>query len=68
MWLHHNNPKHSFVKPYTLDRLVYYETYNNIRHAIAREKEVKGWRRAKKNDLVRKLNPKWEDLGMRMFA
>jgi putative endonuclease len=33
------------------------------RDAISREKEIKGWRREKKNDLVRKLNPKWEDLG-----
>jgi putative endonuclease len=68
LWHHRNTPKHSFVKRYKLDRLVYYETYNNARDAIAREKEIKGWRRQKKNDLVRKLNPKWEDLGMRMFG
>jgi putative endonuclease len=68
LWHHRNTTKHSFVKRYKLDRLVYYETYNNARDAIAREKEIKGWRRQKKNDLVRKLNPKWEDLGMRMFG
>ena len=46
-----------------MDRLVYYETYYDIRDAIAREKEIKKWRREKKNDLVLKLIPKWEDLG-----
>jgi predicted GIY-YIG superfamily endonuclease len=39
-------------------------------HAMqfSREKEIKGWRREKKNDLVRKLNPKWNDLGQRLFG
>ena len=48
--------------------MVYYESYGDIRAAISREKEIKGWRREKKNELVRTLNPKWEDLGMRMFG
>ena len=50
-----------------MDRLAYYETYYDVRDAIAREKEIKKWRREKKNDLVRKLNPKWEDFGKKLF-
>ena len=68
LWWHHNTEKNSFVKKYKLDRLVYYEVYHDIRDAIAREKQLKHWQRAKKNDLVRGLNPKWEDLGKRMFG
>jgi putative endonuclease len=68
LWYHINTPKNSFAKRYKVDRLVYYETYNDVRDAIAREKEIKGWRREKKNDLVRKLNPKWEDLSKKLFV
>ena len=68
LWHHANTAKRTFTKRYKVDRLVYYELYNDIRDAISREKEIKGWRREKKNDLVRTLNPKWEDLGMRMFG
>jgi len=50
-----------------VDRLVYYENYGDVRDAITREKEIKGWRREKKNALVRTLNPKWEDLGQKLF-
>ena len=63
LWFHANNEGRSFTKRYKIDRLVYYESYDDPRDAISREKEIKGWRREKKNDLVRSLNPKWEDLG-----
>jgi putative endonuclease len=56
LWYHVNTPKDTFAKRYKVDRLVYYEIYNDVRDAIAREKEIKGWRREKKNDLVRRLN------------
>ena len=68
MQWHHNTEKNSFVKKYKLDRLVYFEEFGDIREAIAREKQLKHWSREKKNDLVRRLNPKWEDLGARMFS
>ena len=68
LWRHFNTEKNSFVKKYKLNRLVYYEQYADIRDAIAREKQLKRWSREKKNDLVRRQNPKWEDLGMRMFG
>ncbi|HSU86476.1 MAG TPA: hypothetical protein VLI42_07055, partial [Chthoniobacterales bacterium] len=50
-----------------MNRLVYHETYNRIDDAIAREKEIKGWRRSKKNALVETLNPKWVDLSVELF-
>ncbi|MFL6516222.1 MAG: GIY-YIG nuclease family protein [Chthoniobacterales bacterium] len=68
IWWHQNTEAVSFVKSYKLNRLVYFEEYAVIRDAIAREKQLKHWRREKKNDLIRRLNPKWEDLGTRMFG
>jgi putative endonuclease len=67
LWFHRSVSLRSFTKKYRVDRLVYYETFRNPRDAISREKEIKGWRREKKNDLVRRLNPKWEDLGEKLF-
>ena len=68
MWYHANTSKRTFASRCNVDRLVYYESYHDVRDAIAREKEIKGWRREKKNDLVRKLNPKWEDLSKKLFV
>jgi len=69
LWFHsNNNSKRSFTKQYKVDRLVYYESFSDPRDAISREKEIKGWRREKKNDLVRTLNPKWEDLRHQLFG
>ena len=68
LWFHDSTTKRSFVKRYNVDRLVYYECFDRVRDAISREKEIKGWRREKKNDLVRKLNPKWEDLSEKLFG
>jgi putative endonuclease len=51
-----------FSATYHCNRLVYYETYDKVYKAIAREKQLKGWRRAKKIALIEKLNPRWQDL------
>lgn len=51
-----------FTLKYSCKKLVYYEQYSEIRQAIAREKELKGWLRKKKEDLIRTVNPKWKDL------
>lgn len=51
-----------FTKRYHVDKLVYYEHFFNINDAIAREKQLKGWTRARKNALVEKENPGWEEL------
>ena len=52
-----------FTKRYNVDQLVYYETYNEIHDAIAREKQLKGWTRKKKIALIENANPTWDDLG-----
>jgi putative endonuclease len=67
LWFHVNNTGKSFTKKYKVDRLVYYEQFNEAGDAISREKQIKGWRREKKNDLVRTLNPFWKDLGAELF-
>ena len=51
-----------FTRKYRIDTLVYAEEYKYIEDAIAREKEIKGWRRSKKDALVDALNPSWADL------
>jgi len=58
VWEHKNHVVKGFTSKYKLDRLVYYEQFSDAISAITREKEIKAWRREKKNDLVRKLNPK----------
>ena len=52
----------SFVCRYNATRLVYYELTPSIRSAIAREKQLKRWRRSKKEALVESTNPEWRDL------
>ena len=51
-----------FTKKYHVHKLVYFEQTSDIRSAIQREKELKGWLRAKKNALVETMNPTWRDL------
>ncbi len=51
-----------FTKKYGVKKLVYYETYNSIKTAIAREKQLKRWRREKKNALIESFNPNWEEI------
>lgn len=52
----------SFTKKYNINKLVYYEIYNDINFAIAREKQIKAGSRKKKIELVNKMNPEWRDL------
>ena len=51
-----------FSDRYNLEKLIYVEGYNNVNEAIAREKQLKGWSRAKKEALIAKANPEWKDL------
>jgi len=53
---------HSFTAKYNVDRLVYVEEYTEITQAIAREKQLKSWRRAKKIRLIESQNPQWTDV------
>ena len=51
-----------FTKKYNISQLVYYETTDDVRSAIAREKQIKAWRRSKKVALIESVNPHWMDL------
>ncbi len=51
-----------FTAKYNVTRLAYYEETQDVQAAIAREKEIKSWRRSKKLELIKSLNPKWQDL------
>lgn len=59
---HKSGLKDSFTSKYKVDRLVYYEIFNDSINAITREKEIKGWTRRKKINLINSSNPQWEDL------
>ena len=59
---HLDSEPSSFVGRYRAFRLVYVEVFREVRNAIAREKEIKGWTRAKKEALIRCVNPQWRDL------
>jgi len=56
-----------FTKEYSVERLVYFEMYGDVRNAIRREKQLKGWRREKKVALIEKLNPGWKDLAREWY-
>jgi putative endonuclease len=68
VWEHKNHVVKGFTSKYKLDHLVYYQQFSDAICAITREEEIKGWRREKKNELVRKLNPKWKDLAKKLFG
>jgi len=51
-----------FTKKYNLTVLVYYEITSDVRSAISREKQIKGWLRGKKVALIQSMNPHWKDL------
>ena len=59
---HKNKLVRGFTSRYNIHRLVYYEIYGTVVSAIAREKELKGWRREKKIALIERENPTWDDL------
>ncbi|MBQ7802088.1 MAG: GIY-YIG nuclease family protein [Oscillospiraceae bacterium] len=62
LYEHRNNLVDGFTKQYNVHKLVYYEHTNDVYSAISREKQLKGWRRSKKDALITKMNPDWHDL------
>ena len=54
-----------FTARYNVHKLVYFELFGDVRAAIAREKELKGWLRKRKIALIESLNPRWKDLSLR---
>lgn len=59
---HKNKVFDGFTKKYNVDKLVYYEIYNDIEEAIKREKQLKNWHREWKLNLIRGINPDFNDL------
>jgi putative endonuclease len=59
---HQDGDGSSFTARYQVNRLVYYETFQYVNNAIAREKVIKGWGRSKKIALIESANPAWRDL------
>ena len=68
VWEHQNGVIEGFTKKYNVKKLVYFEETTDVHAALAREKEIKKWRRSKKNFLVITLNPKWNDLSQNWEA
>ena len=62
LYEHRNHLVDGFSSKYNTEKLVYFEETNDVYSAIAREKQLKGWTRKKKNDLIMKGNPEWKDL------
>jgi putative endonuclease len=61
---HQHEFKPGFTSKYHLHKLVYFETTSDVHVAIAREKQIKGWRRSRKISLIESVNPDWRDLSL----
>jgi len=68
VWEHRAGSVPGFTKKYNCHLLVYFEIFDEMEQAIAREKQIKGWTRKKKNALVETMNPKWRDLAADWYA
>jgi putative endonuclease len=62
VWQHRENIVEGFTKKYRVHQLVYYELHPDMTLAIAREKQIKKWKREWKLGLIEKRNPDWKDL------
>jgi len=67
VWQHKTKAVPGFTSRYNFPLLVYFEALEGSLEGIAREKEIKGWRREKKLDLIESINPGWEDLSEGWF-
>jgi|SRR5579864_4757250 len=68
VWKHKNKLLEGFTSHFRICRLVYWESFDDVRRAIDREKQIKRWRREKKIALIEKLNPNWHDLSDGWFS
>ena len=64
---HKNKIVDGFTKKYNVNKLVYFEQTNDVKTAIEREKQLKSWRREKKNVLIESTNPYWNDLSKEWY-
>ena len=67
LYEHKNEQIEGFTKKYHVHKLVYYESYKEVKDAILREKRLKGFLRIRKNELVETMNPTWRDLSENLF-
>lgn len=67
VWEHKHHVYKGFTKKHDVTKLLYVEDFSRMDDAIAREKQVKGWSRAKKLALVKARNPRWNDLAWNWF-
>ena len=67
IWEHKNEVVEGFTKKYGCKKLVYYEYGQDIKDVIVREKQLEGWNRKKKEDLIKTINPGWFDLSKEML-
>ena len=67
LYEHKSGLHEGFTKKYRVTNLVYFEQTSDVNAAIAREKQIKGWRREKKVALVEQVNPEWNDLSELAF-
>ena len=58
----HHLDKGSYTDQYNIENLIYYESTSDVKAAIEREKQIKGWNRKRKEKLIATKNPNWEDL------
>jgi putative endonuclease len=62
MYEHRNKLVKGFSEKYNIDKLIYYEIFNDPKEAIGAEKKIKGWLRKKKIELIKRKNPEFRDL------
>ena len=62
VWQHKDDVGDGFTKRHRVHRLVWYEVHDSMESAITREKAIKKWRRAWKEELIEKTNPRWREL------
>jgi len=67
VYQHKNKLADGFTQKYNVNKLVYYEICHDVLNAIAREKQIKGWSRKKKNAVIDEMNPEWVDLYETLF-
>lgn len=62
LYEHKNKIVKGFTEKYNVNKLVFYTSYNNAKDTICFEKQIKGWKREKKDALINSVNPDWKDL------
>ena len=62
VWQHKRGQGSAFTKRYQIDKLVWMEAHETMYEAIAREKQIKGWSKARRRGLIDEFNPEWRDL------